>query len=289
MKTKELLSRATKSLKQAGIATAHLDSLVLLEDLTGKGRSWLLAHQEHKLDEAIVKKLDKQVARRGKHEPLAYIRGKSEFYGREFKVNAHTLQPRPETETMIDLLKQLIASLQSPVFSEKKQVNNKSTDIIVDIGTGSGCIAISAKILFPDAKVVAIDIDKKCLTTAKQNAKLHNASIDFQHGNLLEPLSSIKHRLSNIIIMANLPYVPESHTINKAATYEPEHAIFGGADGLKYYRELFEQTKNIKPRPLAILTEALPPQHTELTTIAKQLGYQLSRQQDFIQVFTLQI
>ncbi|MCA1807322.1 MAG: peptide chain release factor N(5)-glutamine methyltransferase [Actinobacteria bacterium] len=347
MEISSWLVQATAQLTSAGITTARLDCLVLLEDAVEQYRSWLLAHQEHQLDELTVQKLDKQIERRAQHEPLAYIRGKSEFYGHEFNVNAHTLQPRPETETMVELLKELVDSRQLTVDSNKKPATNdnvqattvsimgrlhglsamqgvgeKRTDAykqyaegaseqttqqrakrassvssladeqassamsIVDVGTGSGCIAITAKMLYPNTHVIATDIDKKCLETAEQNAKKHNVEVDFREGNLLEPLSNIKHQISNIILMANLPYVPDSHTINKAAMHEPKHAIFGGGDGLDYYRHLFDQISSFQDKPIAIFTESLPTQHKTLISVAEAHGYQAIQTEDFIVQFS---
>ena len=99
------LKTATQKLQQAGIATARLDCLVLLEDYLNTNRTQLLAHLERELTVEQIKWLSLRLVRRAKHEPLAYIRSKTEFYGREFIVNKHVLEPRPESETMIDLLK----------------------------------------------------------------------------------------------------------------------------------------------------------------------------------------
>ncbi len=293
MKLQYWLDASIKKLEQASISTARLDCLVLLKDALEQNRAWLFAHPEHELDKNIITTLDEQVTRRSQHEPLAYIRGKSEFYGREFIVNRHTLQPRPETETMIELLKQVVASRQSPVASEaqcKEQETSdkrrKTTMTIVDIGTGSGCIAITVKLIYPEVSVIATDIDKKCLDTARQNAKKLGTKITFYRGNLLEPLSNIRYQISNIIILANLPYVPTHFKINSAAQHEPHHAIFGGEDGLRYYREMFDQVAGMSHKPRFVLTEALPPQHDELANIAKKADYQQISSQDFIQVFS---
>lgn len=348
------LNQATQILTINDISSARLDALVLLEDATGRDRSWLLAHPEHELDEKTLRELNAQLERRCRHEPLAYIRGKSEFYGREFIVNTHTLEPRPETETMVDLLKKL-ADRGQPTEDSRKGSEGKSnkrqsvsskyhrtndtkrlhgsdavqgdgeqrTEMymeyingaaepttpqraertgnnsslaaeqdsspmsIVDVGTGSGCIAITVKLIYPEVSVIATDIDKKCLDTAKKNAKKLGTKITFYHGNLLEPLSNIKYQVSGIIILANLPYVPTHFKINSAAQHEPHHAIFGGEDGLCYYREMFGQITGISHKPRFILTEALPPQHDELTNIAKKADYQQIDKQDFIQVFSL--
>ncbi len=268
MKISDWLQESVKTLQSSNITTARLDALVLLEDITNEDRSWLLAHPEHELTDKQLRELEPKIERRAKHEPLAYIRGKSEFYGREFIVNNHTLEPRPETETIIDLLKDL-------------PTNNSWT--IIDIGTGSGCLAVSAKLELPKYRVVGTDIDNKCTRTAELNAKKYNASIEFRQGNLLEPfLEEINDKW---IIIANLPYVPNGHTINKAAMFEPSHAIFGGEDGLDLYREMFRQINKLQNKPTYILTESLPFQHSELARIAEKSEYEQQAEEDFIQVF----
>ncbi len=272
------LEQAGRKLTAKDVPTARLDCLVLLEDLLGKDRAHLLAHPELELTNEQERVLNEQIERRSKHEPLAYIRGKSEFYGREFMVNAHTLEPRSETETMLTLLKKQI---------EDWRLRNEDNELtLVDVGTGSGAIAVTAKLEFPQSRVIATDISQKCLETAQQNANNLNADVTFFLGNLVEPLldpqSSV---LSPLAILANLPYVPDSHTINKAAMFEPRLAIFGGADGLDLYRELFAQIDRQEHKPQYILTEALPFQHKDLALIAKSHGYTLAKTDDFIQLF----
>jgi release factor glutamine methyltransferase len=259
------LIQAQKQLEKAGISTARLDALVLLEDALHTNRAQLLAHPEVELTVEQEKTLKLRISRRARHEPLAYIRNKSEFYGREFQVSPYTLVPRPETETMIDLLKSLT------LFEDAK---------LADVGTGSGCIAITAMLeLQTVASIDAYEIDKKALQLAKENAQTLGASnVKFHLNNLL---SKVTTRYD--VVLANLPYVPENFQINLAATHEPRHAIFGGPDGLDLYRQLFEQLS--KQPPNFVLTEALPPQHPELASIAKAAGFQLQKTEDFIQLF----
>lgn len=277
MTTQDWLSNSSATLANAGIGTPRLDALVMLEDALRKDRSWLLAHPEHTIQGATLGMLDVQIERRSNHEPLAYIRGKSEFYGREFIVNKYTLEPRPETETMIDLLKELVNSQQLTV--------NSST--VVDVGTGSGCLAITAKLEFPDLEVCGTDNDNKCIQTAIKNAKKQNASIDFLQGDLLEPVfpSMVSGKW---VVLANLPYLPDSHTINESAMFEPMSAIFGGPDGLDLYRRMFAQINSMKSKPAYVLTESLPFQHKDLEETASNSGYKQTNQEDFIQVFTYQ-
>src|SRR5436305_280122 len=110
MQVDMLLNHATKKLERAVVGTARLDALVLLEDVTGRDRAWLLAHPETEISASEVNKLKKLLNRRAQHEPLAYVRGKTEFYGREFLITPTVLEPRPESETMIDCLKELYSS-----------------------------------------------------------------------------------------------------------------------------------------------------------------------------------
>lgn len=270
MKISDWLAEATSVLKATGISTARLDCLILLEDILAKDRAFLLAHPEFEISKTQQQKLNKQVEQRQSHTPLAYIRGKIEFYGRDFFANKDVLVPRPESETMIELLLANIPTKDS---------------LIIDIGTGSGALAVTAKLELSFAKVMASDIDPRCLAIASINIKKYDLDIKLISGNLLEPFSHYDH--SNIIILANLPYVPDSHKINQAAAMEPRTAIFGGPDGLDLYRQLFNQASRMVCKPTFILTESLPPQHDNLTKIARELGYKFIDAADFIQVFEL--
>lgn len=273
MTVQHWLQSATARLSKSGIGTARLDCLVLLEDATGKSRAHVLAHPEMDLTDKEQNVLERALSQRSKHIPLSYIRGKTEFYGREFIVNNYVLEPRPESETMIDLLKDFTS------------VNNEHTGQVIDVGTGSGALAITAKLEHPNVKVIGIDIDDHCLDVASKNAKLHNVDINFVRGNLLDSLPTLIPLTDGTIIIANLPYVPKSYRINESAAYEPRHAIFGGSDGLDLYRQMFAQITLFDAVPLAILTESLPFQHKVLRDIAQIHHFNLIKEVDFIQVF----
>lgn len=260
MTNKDWLKQAITKLKNANLATAELDVQVLLADELDMNRAQILAHPEKELSEAQVKKLDAQIKRRLNHEPLAYIRGKIEFYGEEFFVDKRVLVPRPETETMIDELKKLEPSM------------------LFDVGTGSGAIAIIAKKLFPSKEVIAVDNDPGCLSVARKNAEKHDLAIAIRRGDLLESTAIP----DGAVVLANLPYVPNDFGINKAALNEPHQAIFGGKDGFDLYRRLFAQLRGKKA---TVLAESLPPQHSELAQIARSYGFEQSVDNDFIQVF----
>ncbi len=268
------LSYAKDRLEDAGIATARLDSQLLLADALHQDRSWLHAHLDTIIVEETKQNLDKQLQERSQHVPIAYIRGKTEFYGREFLVDRRVLEPRPESETMIDVLKKLPEVTHGPA-SQSLQ--------IIDVGTGSGALAITAKLELPQAEVIATDIDPGCLDVARSNAEKYSVNISFAEGDMLSPVQNLTSTV--VITLANLPYVPENHQINQAAMQEPHLAIFGGPDGLDPYRKLFEQAAQLSTRPRYILTEALPPQHRDLAFLAARHGFRLAKVDDFIQVF----
>lgn len=266
MTTYEALRQFELELENAGIMTARLDALVLLEDTLHTNRAHLLAHPDQQITEEQIDVLMKQVARRAHHEPLAYIRSKTEFYGREFSVNKHVLEPRPESETMISLLKQL---------------SLKQHTKLADIGSGSGALGITAALELGLSTVYLHDIDPKTLEVARTNADTHNVDAEYVQTNLINIYNADYE-----ILLCNLPYVPDDFHINTAATHEPKLAIFGGPDGLDLYREMFAQIVKLPWKPASILTESLPPQHTELTRIAAAAGYSLSTSEDFIQLFS---
>jgi release factor glutamine methyltransferase len=266
MRFKAFLERATEKLRTAQVSSARLDVLILAEDVLHKDRAWLLAHPEVQISAFAQKRLNKQIYRRSTHEPLAYIRGFSEFYGRRFKVNHRVLEPRPESETMIDLLKKLKLAKSAK---------------IADVGTGSGAIGITAALELHNHNVDLYDIDAAALAVAKHNCALHELHLRAVKRDLLRN----SHKAYDVIL-ANLPYVPSRWKINKAAAQEPRTAIFGGGDGLDVYRRLFEQLTHFSWRPKYILTESLPPQHKKLDQIARGCGFQERQSYDFIQVFS---
>lgn len=270
MKIADWLQSSTHFLTNYDIPTARLDCLVLLADALEKDKAYVLAHPELELTDVQVTRLKNQLTQRRQHAPIAYIRGKTEFYGREFSINEHVLEPRPESETMIEQVLALLDSLP--------KAN------VVDIGTGSGALAITVKLEASQVNVYAVDIDPNCLEIAEQNASQHGADISFYEGDLFAPFTA--QNLANVVILANLPYVPETHAINRAATNEPSLAIFGGTDGLDLYRTMFAQFQKAESLPVAVLTESLPFQHKTLEKIAADHGYRLEKISDFIQVFT---
>ena len=263
------ITSATKTLAKAGIETARLDSLVLAENVLDKDRSWLLAHKTDKITKSDLILLDTLIAKRSIHYPLAYITHQAHFYNNRFFVNDHVLVPRPESEAIIDALKTLSLS---------------EVSTIIDIGTGSGALAITAKLLYPQSRVIALDVDQKCLKVAKKNATSLKTDITFLQSDLLQSLPA--DLINNSVLLANLPYVPDNFPINDSAKLEPKLAIFGGISGLDLYSQLFTQITNLNSRPNYVITESFPDQHAMLESIAQLAGYACLETNDFIQLFS---
>ncbi len=172
--------------------------------------------------------------------PFAYITGKKEFYGLNFLVNNHTLVPRPETELLVETAIKEIQTLQS----------NQIPTMLIDVGTGSGCIPISILVSLPSAiKTIAIDISNKALTVAKKNAAQYTVPITFFCGNILEPIKKNPKLLNNIqkiIITANLPYLTQEQIDSEPSIqHEPHSALYAPDQGIGLYKELFAQLQTL--------------------------------------------
>lgn len=271
------LKSATTQLDAAGIGTARLDALVLLEDISGKDRAWILANPDYELVSSQMVKLKKLLNQRAKHVPLAYVRGVTEFYAREFVITPAVLEPRPESETMIDMLKTLTDGMHGVpnLVRDDKSASQKWS--IADVGSGSGALGITAKLEVPNSTVTLIDIDTAALNVSKTNVDKFTLDILCITSDLL---ADTPHNYD--LLLCNLPYVPDDYQINTAALHEPAIALFGGPDGLDVYRKLFDQVKMVVERPLYILCEALPPQHDALIALAAQHDYEVAMVDDFI-------
>ena len=196
----------------------------------------------------IIKRIKSQ-------EPIQYIIGETEFYGRKFKITPDTLIPRPETEELV----QLVISKQLSVNSKRtadKKIDYSYKLKILDIGTGSGCIAISLACELPDAQVFAYDISEEALKIAKENAVKNNANIIFEKVNILEPFTV--HHSPFTVIISNPPYVMNSEKIEmerNVLEYEPHLALFvEDNDPLIFYRKISEfAAKNLIDKGLCIV------------------------------------
>lgn len=227
---------------------AQRDIDQLISHALGQDIAWVLAHPEFKLDEEHTTKLKSLLQRRADHEPLAYIVGIQPFYGRDFLVTPDVLIPRPESELIIDQLKTDV-----PADAKAR---------IVDVGTGSGALAIIAALERPHAQVTAVDISEAALRIAKQNAAALKASnVTFVQGYLLEPISD---QNSVDAIMANLPYLPaeeiEQSPTSKELSYEPQMALLADDEGLALIKTCTRQAAHILKNGGKLYLEMLPGQ-----------------------------
>lgn len=162
-------------------------------------------------------------------EPMQYVLGFSWFYGYRFYVDEHVLIPRPETE---ELVANILAEMDEH-FIDLKEIR------AVDIGTGSGAIAISVALEEPKVKMTATDISEGALQVAQKNAETLKANVSFYAGDMLQPL--IDRNMTVDFLICNPPYIPQEEILeNSVKDYEPHVALFGGEDGLKFYRQVFE-------------------------------------------------
>lgn len=204
---------------------ARQDAESLLRHLIGKDKAWLIAHWKDSLRDEQAADYMELLERRYKGEPMQYITGVTEFYGLPFRVSPAVLIPRPETELLVESVIKLAEHVQEPR--------------IVDVGTGSGAIAVAFAHQLPNAAITAIDISAQALDIARQNAGRNRVRdrINFIEGDLLAPVAACKFD----IVVSNPPYVSATDRASLAVEvreHEPALALFAGEDGLDVYRRL---------------------------------------------------
>lgn len=215
---------------------------VLLSHVLGFDRTQLLTRSEEQIAGPDYDAYLRLVARRAAGEPQQYITGHQEFCGLDFLVTPSVLIPRPETEFLIERVIELVIDFPG-----------EQDRLIVDIGTGSGCIAISLARHLPQARVVATDISSGALEVARANAVRHGVQnrIQFIEGDALEPLSRFKLEGAVDVLASNPPYVEEATSElvqREVREWEPHTALFAGADGLDFYRRLLPDAPHyLKP------------------------------------------
>ncbi len=265
MTIKEILNWASNKLKF--LNSPQLDAEVLLSFVLKKDKIYLYTYPEKSLTITQIKKYISLINKRRNYVPVAYLTHHKEFYNLNFYINKNVLVPRPATEILVDQSISLI--------------NKYNLKTLADIGTGSGCIAISIKKNLPQIKVYANDINKKALWVAKKNAQLNKTKIIFKHGDLLTPY---KH-LPIDIFVANLPYL--SHKIyqkEKSIKHEPKQALFAKNQGLKYIEDVILQIENLDYKPKFLLIEFDPWQKKIIINKTKKYNYKTKIIKDFDQL-----
>lgn len=268
MNLSTLIASATQQLSDAGILTARLDCLVLLEHVINHDRTWIAAHADETIAPKAQRAFEELLARRLKREPVAYIVSHKEFYGLEFAVTPDVLIPRPETEALVEY-----AITRTPKNAH-----------VLELGTGSGCIAVALKKHRPDLHLTATDISSAVLDIAESNARSHDVSIQFIESDLFSRLQGQDSTFQ--LILANLPYVPDDTRHEPELDYEPRLALYAGDDGLDLYRKFFADVKRYLAPDGAILIEASPVQHKGLKDLAAQHGFALKEVTEYISEIT---
>ncbi|MFZ1361081.1 MAG: peptide chain release factor N(5)-glutamine methyltransferase [Candidatus Saccharimonadales bacterium] len=253
------LREAAQQLKETGIESSRLDAEIILAHTLKKPRTYLHAHSDQMLNPRDREIADARLDLRLDFTPIAYIIGHKEFYGRKFKVTTATLVPRPETETMIDMVKESFDSTR-PLITQTTQ--------LVDVGTGSGCIGITLKRELPELDVTLVDISQHALSVAKQNAVAHATDVQIHHGDLLR-----EYGLPIDIICANLPYVDPVWEVSRDTHAEPRIALYARDNGLSLIKVLLLQAAQLLRPHGQLFLEADPRQHEAIVRHAKQQSF----------------
>jgi release factor glutamine methyltransferase len=268
----ERLAEARGTLMRAGIDAdeAALDAEVLARQVLDCDRATLLTRARDPLPSAFNRLFDALVARRANREPIAYIVGHREFWGLEFEVTPAVLIPRPETELIVE---EALACL--PRRDAVRQ--------IADVGTGSGCLAVTLAIEFPAARVTATDVSPEALEIAYRNADRHNvtARVALIQTDLLQDVDGPSE-----LIVSNPPYVPtgDEPTLQpEVGRYEPATALFGGSDGLAVIRELFASAPDRLAPAGSLIVEFGFGQEAAVREAAERTGWTVARVRNDLQ------
>jgi release factor glutamine methyltransferase len=258
----EILIVSTKKLQLAGIAKAAMEARILVAFALAMDKEELLRNNDKILSYKQIENINKLVAMRVTHKPIAHITGTKEFYGRNFKVSPDTLIPRPDSETLID------------VFIETFPDKNISLNIL-DLGTGSGCLLLTILAEYLNCSGVGIDANKNAINIAKDNSC--NLGLAKRVNLLLNDWGSgIENEFD--VIISNPPYITKQDIDNldsEVKDFEPHMALFGGDDGLEFYRKTALFAKSNLINNGIIILECGKGQHLDIITIMQSYGFKL--------------
>lgn len=219
----DYLRRATDFLAARGVANARLDAEVLLADVLGVDRVGVYLNFDRPLSEAEISGYREAIRRRGRREPLQHVRGRQEFWSREFLVDPRALVPRADTEVLLE------AALEEARGRERPR--------ILDIGTGSGILAVTLALELPEATILAVDRSADALALSRENADRLGARVEFREGDLFAPFPGDPFD----VVVSNPPYVPQGEIERlepEVRDHEPRGALDGGHDGLDLIRRI---------------------------------------------------
>ncbi len=259
----EAIHYGRSQLEAANITSAHLDAELLLAHVTGLRREQLLARHEQELSPTQSQEFDRLINRRAAHTPLVHLTGSREFYGLDFTITPDVLTPRVETEQMVEW-----AIRYAPKDST-----------LIDIGTGSGAIAVAIAKHRPDLEVTATEVSEAALEVARLNASKHDAEIKFIVSDLWETVSG---KFQTIV--TNLPYLRDDarDELMEEVKHEPYVALFGGSDGLDLYRRFLAGIQDHFEPGGYLFTECDPWQQAKLINETAKYGLRPLEQGYFI-------
>lgn len=267
LSVKDVLRHAVLELQRAHIETASMDARVLLQHVLGLTREELLLNTERKVNSGQLAQYDELVEMRKNRQPVSQLIGTREFWGMCFKVTNHTLDPRPDSETLIEAILARIANREAPLR-------------ILDLGTGTGCLLLTLLTEYPNAHGTGVDICGSALNVAQENAtrlglERRSRFLASSWGNSVEG--------SYDLIISNPPYIPSAAIANLApevSRWEPKLALDGGPDGMECYRSIVPQLKTLlNPTGLAVFEIGMG-QAKELETIVQASGLQVVGSKD---------
>ena len=259
---KEVLKSSIEEINKLNIEDASMKVKMLLSDILGKEKEYLLIHDNEELSQDVLDNFYAKLNRLKDEEPIQYILNKQEFMGFEFYVDENVLIPQPDTEILVE-----------EVVDISKKINNNSNKLIVlDMCTGSGAIAISLSKLIENASVSASDISDGALNVAKENAIKNSVNIEFYKSDLFNDISK---NVKFDIIVSNPPYIQTEviKGLSKEVQTEPFIALDGGEDGLVFYREIIKNAKDYIVEDGYLALEIGYDQKESVTNLLRENGY----------------
>lgn len=265
----EWLKDITNELADAMLPSPRLDAEIILAHTLRKPRTYLQAHNDDNISPRTVDIANARVDLRLDRVPIAYIIGHKEFYGRQFNVSPSVLIPRPESEQLIEMLKQLLPATATLPGAPARHV--------VDIGTGSGCLGITAKLEFPELSVSLTDISRHALLVAEKNAKSLDAEVELFRSDLLST-----YPYSPSIVLANLPYVNRSWDfLSPELASEPSQALYAEDGGLAIIKRCIEQAAARSEPGMLLLLEADTSQLDDIVSYARNYHFKERLRDEF--------
>jgi release factor glutamine methyltransferase len=289
MKALDKLKEATRFLEESGIEDADREAETIIVHCLETDRTALL-RDNPLITKNVIGKIDESLKRRSKREPLQYIVGYVDFLGMKIKVGKGVLIPRPETELLVEeaiktVKREALGVMCKPKTAEQisnsSLITHHSPLFILDLCTGSGCLALALAKEFPDAKVYGTDISEVAIGYAEKNAEINGIkNVTFLKGSLFEPLRelfTLYHLLSTFdLIVSNPPYIKKAdiRTLQpEIKNWEPVEALNGGEDGLHYYRAIIPESRNYLKDGGCIMLELGINEGDAVRELAKHAGF----------------